>query len=191
MPHHLPLSEVADIQAGMPTLPDGGQRIPVLTVKALAEGGRLVGPPDELVPGPVAASRYKLEAADIVLAARSTALRVALVDPEHEALPFNATLLRIRCRPGRLHPEFLVAWLSHPDGREAVTAMSRSSTQQMSLTVSALEDLEVPVPSYKEQLRLAALLSAARDASTAAIAAAEARLTLAREIAFSSLSSNR
>jgi len=188
MPPLLPLSQVADIQAGLPTLPDGGAPIPILTVKALGESGRLEGPPDLLVPSLSTRPCYLLAPADILVAARSTALRSAITENEHEGIPFNATLLRIRCQPDRLDPEYLLAWLSHPLGKEAVSAMSRSSTHQMSLTASALEHLLVPVPPIAEQRRLAEFLSDARQAHDSALSAASARLALAREIAFRSLS---
>jgi len=188
MPSLLPLSQVADMQSGLPTQPDGGEPIPILTVKALGESGRLEGQPDLLVPSLSIRPCYLLAPTDILVAARSTSLRSAMAEPDHDGLPFNATLLRIRCQPDRLDPEYLFAWLSHPLGKEAVTSMSRSSTHQMSLTASALQELLVPVPAIAEQRRLAEFLSAARKAHDSALSAASARLALAREIAFRSLS---
>jgi type I restriction enzyme S subunit len=123
----------------------------------------------------------------LLVAARSTSLRSAIASGEHEGTLFNATLLRIRCQPDRLNPEYFFAWLSHPLGKEAVSSMSRSSTHQMSLTASALQDLMVPVPPIAEQRRLAEFLSAARQAHDAALAAATTRLALARELAFQSI----
>lgn len=189
MPPLLPLSQVADVQSGLPTQPDGGEPIPILTVKALGESGRLEGQPDLLVPSLSTRANYLLAPDDLLVAARSTSLRSAIAGMEHEGTPFNATLLRIRCQPDRLNPEFFFAWLSHPQGKEAVYSMSRSSTHQMSLTASALQELMVPIPPIAEQRRLAELLSAARQAYDSAVAAATTRLTLAREIAFRSLSS--
>jgi len=187
---NLPLPQVADIQAGVPTYPDADAIASFLTVKNLTEDGRLQGSGDALKPELKKIQRYLLKASDILLAARSTSLRCAMLDAESVPAFFNSTLLRIRCNPDFLNPEFLYAWLSHPVGRDAVASVSRSGTAQMSLTVAGLKKLNVPVPPIDSQARLAELLSSARQAHSAAVTAAETRLSLAREIALHSLTAN-
>ena len=187
MTPHLPLPQVAEIQAGVPTYPDAKAGVFILTVKNLTEDGRVLGSGEALKPKLKNIKRYFLKASDILLAARSTSLRCAMLDAEMGAVFFNSTLLRIRCNPALLNPEYLYAWLSHPVGRDAVAAVSRSGTAQMSLTVAGLKKLNVPVPPIDSQARLAELLSTARQAHSAAVTAAETRLSLAREIALHSL----
>lgn len=61
---------------------------------------------------------------------------------------------------------------------------SQSTTGQLNLTASSIADVMIPVPSWQDQMKAVELLHIAAIANHHAIAAADTRLTLAREIAF-------
>lgn len=178
----IPLSILADIQPGLSTVYGGDETFPFLTVGALMEGGRLSSVLDRLTPQAEAFTRYRVQTGDILLAARSTSVRCGIVEDAQQGTLFNSTLLRIRCDPQRLHSEILFAWICHPEGTAAIASRSRSSTSQLNLTAAALEDLLVPTPDRASQSSLASLLFAARESHQNATAAADLRLSLAREL---------
>ena len=184
-----PLSAVAEIQTGLPTKswnPAGrGHPDKVVTVRSLELADR-VDPFSEVEPLGAVENKHRLRAGDLVLPARSTAWRPALAPASWEGMPFNATLLAVRCS-SQILPEFLLAWLSHPEGEEAIRSLSQSGTAQMNLTQGALAQLRTPVPPLELQHRFVTLLAATDDSRRHAIAAAEARWRLAHDIVFQHL----
>jgi len=98
-----------------------------------------------------------------------------------DGVVLNATLIAVRSMPA-LDPRLLAAYLSHPNGQAALEAVVQSATIQMNLTVNALRELEVPVPSAKDQKRMVDLLSAADLAFESAVHAAQLRRRLANEV---------
>lgn len=97
---------------------------------------------------------------------------------------FAANLIRIHAHSGKIHPRFLHAWFCHPEGRAALIASSQSTTGQLNLTASTIARVMIPVPPWQDQLKAVEFLHLASIAHHHAIAAAEIRLSLAREIAF-------
>src|SRR5262245_11813536 len=67
--------------------------------------------------------KYRAAAGDVLLSARSTSLKAAIVTKELDGVVINATLLGIRCLP-ILEPRLLVAWLNHLEGRAALESVS-------------------------------------------------------------------
>ncbi len=181
----MPLGELADLLAGAATKgARPGSRsglIDVLTVRAL-RGGRI--DPDEVSrarPLTSETARYRVNADDVLVPARSTFFTAALVPPELHGTVFNSTLIRIRCSD-RLHPRVLAACLCHPAGLAAIEAISQSGAVQMNITVRAMRELLIPVPPAAEQERLASMLEAADAAYSAALQSAERRRRLAGDV---------
>ncbi len=131
--------------------------------------------------------KYRLHPEDILLTAKATPANLRCGYLSAEWRPrwlFAANLIRIHAHPGKIHPRFLHAWFCHPDGRAALVGSSQSTTGQLNLTASSIADVMIPVPSWQDQMKAVELLHVASIAHHYAIAAAETRLTLAREIAF-------
>lgn len=181
------LRTLARLQAGMPTTADAyghGEGDPLITVRAVREGQVdevELHTFDELAGGRVD-PKYRLEAGDILVPARSTMIQVALVPPHLEGAIFNATLIRLRCRPERIAPALLRAYLDHPDGRAQVEAVSQSGTHQLNITVSALGEVEVPLPPLDEQGPLVETLGMSDRAYFAGLEAAERRRRVSQDI---------
>ena len=184
------LGEIAHIYVGLPTkisdTRETGRLGNVLTVRSLTGTGIAR---DELAIVDFDGrdiQKYQVAAGDVVLSARSTGLKAAIVPDELDGTIINATLLGVRCLPS-LEPRVLVAWLSHPEGRVALENISQSATLQMNITVTGLSKLEIPVPPLEAQRQMATLLETADEAYVAAVASAENRLRLAREVVITQL----
>jgi hypothetical protein len=185
-PHMLPLEKVAEVIPGVatrtPPAQGGARNQRVLTVWALTEHGIDAGDIAELdVLGKIA-DNQRLQPGDVLLPARSTRVMAVVVPPALAGIPINATLVAVRCGP-QLNPQILAAYFNHPAGQLAIQSAAQSGTAQINLTAAALRQLPVPVPPPDQQACLAEMLSAADEAYTAAIQAAETRLRLARNLA--------
>ena len=187
-----PLSELATIQTGIPFL-----------ASADVDRGELVFMPaslrgdEELLPHPSMAQpaklltnpedKYRLRPEDILLTAKANPanLRCGFLSAEWEPRwLFAANLIQIHARPGKIHPRFLHAWFCHPKGRSDLIGSSQSTTGQLNLTASSIADVMIPVLPWQDQMKIVEFLHVASIAHRHAIAAAETRLLLAREIAF-------
>lgn len=100
-------------------------------------------------------------------------------------LPYEFSMLSsvalIRPRPGALNPDYLAAWLNHPDTyRGVVEAQSGCAIQRMVL--QQIRDMEVPLPPLTDQERIAAGLTASLAAVDGARRAAADRLAAAEAL---------
>ncbi len=115
---------------------------------------------------------------------------MGIVPSELDGVIVNATLIGVRSLPV-LDPRLLAAYLTHPDGQSALEAVTQSATIQMNLTVNALRELEVPVPSPEDQRRMVELLTAADLAFESAVHASQLRRRLANEVVIDQLTGVR
>ena len=191
---HKQLGDIAQIYVGLPTKGADSTQVGrsgnVLTVRSLT--GTDIDPAALSV---VHFNRYnvaKYQAApgDVLISARSTSLKTAIVPENLAGKVVNATLLGVRCLP-ILEPRLLVAWLNQPEGRTALEDVSQSATLQMNITVAGLSRLEIPVPPMHEQKRLVELLESADEAYAAATQAAESRRQLVQQVVVSQLLTGR
>ncbi len=174
---HILLKKVALVFTGPPApsarvrtvLRETGQvEAPLLTVGAIGEGNILSGEVKTTFADTESAlADYRVAEGDILIAARSTLMRCAVVPPELDGAVASSSVLAIRCNPERLLPRMLAAFFEHHAGRAALLGASQSTTEQLSLTVKALKELPVPVPPIEVQQRTVGLLVAA-DAVRAA-----------------------
>jgi len=190
-----PLSEIATIQTGIPFLAsadvDGGE--PVF-IPAAIRGDDEMLPDDSMVqPATLLVSpedKYRLRPQDILITAKATpgTLRCGYLSAEwSRRWLYAANLIRVHAHSGKIHPRFLHAWFCHPEGRASLIGCSQSTTGQLNLTAGALASVMVPVPPWQEQMKAVEFLHVAAIAHRSAIAAAESRMILAREIAFNPL----
>lgn len=181
------LNTIADIQIGVPTVArDAVGRhvgVPLITVRAIRDGRLDHDAVQAIADAGVAEDpRYQVKARDLLIPARSTSLQAAMVPEGLAGAVFNATLIRIRCTSDRLAPALLKAYFDHPEGRAQVESVSQSGTHQMNITVSALGELEIPLPDPDRQAALIAALQSAELACTAGIETAQLRRDVARDI---------
>lgn len=164
---------------------------PLLTVGAMGERAILL---DEIktvhADTESALADYRVTEGDILLAARSTLLRCAIVPLELDGAVASSSVLAIRCDPARILPRMLAAYFEHHAGRTALLGASQSTTEQHSLTVKALKELPIPVPPIAVQRRMVGLLEAADAQRDAAEESIRIRYQTALHLAVTSMTQN-
>jgi restriction endonuclease S subunit len=130
--------------------------------------------------------RHLLEPDDVLVTARSTVFKVALVPPSATRTLADSSLLVVRPALHGLGP-YLWWYLTSTSGRQQAEARMVGSTV-LALTASALEDLELPLPEQEALYRIAELVEASEQAYRAAIEAARLRRGLVRDAVIARLS---
>ena len=118
---------------------------------------------------------------DILVTARSHAVKVALVPPEVSGTVAGATLFVVRAPdPGTGLAHFLWYYLSSTVGRARVAARL-TTTALPTLSVRALRDVPVPVPPWDRLYRTADLIEATEESRAAALDAVRLRHDVVRD----------
>ena len=125
-------------------------------------------------------SRYLLQAGDVVLLARGSAIRAALVSPDVAATDViaSANFLIIRTDASRIKATVLLAYLNSPQGSAALIAQSSGAVIQ-SVSASSLAGLNIPLPDMLAQDEIDELYQASTEAYRATLALAEQQKVLA------------
>lgn len=184
-PPRRPLAEIAELFVGLPAhiLAERANLdgVAVLSVANLSDSGVSADSSKRVSLDPRTHERYRVEADDVLLSARSTSARVGLVPESLAGAVINSTLLAVRCT-SRLAPRLLAAYLRSPDGSLALESVSQSGAAQMNLTARGLGRLEVPVPPEDEQQALVELVATADTAFESAVSAAKERRSLVTQL---------
>ena len=118
---------------------------------------------------------------DILVTARSHAVKVALVPPDVSRTVASATLLVVRAPdPGSGLAHFVWYYLSSTIGRARVAARL-TATALPTLSVRAIEEVPVPVPPRDELHRIADLIGAAEESRAASLEAVRVRHDVVRD----------
>ena len=124
---------------------------------------------------------HLLQPYDVLVTARSQAVKVALVPPGVTRTVAAATLLVVRTAdPGSGLGHYLWYYLSSERGRAAITSRLTATTLP-TLSAKALGEVQVPKPPPNELSRLAELIEAAEESRTAALEAVRARHDVLRD----------
>jgi hypothetical protein len=127
----------------------------------------------------VKTEKHLLRPDDVLVTARSSAFKAALVPPTVERTVADATLSVVRAHQLDLGP-YLWWYLTAPPGRDPARAEMTGATV-LSLPVARLAELLLPLPPLVELRRIAELVEASERAYAAAIDAARLRRTLFRD----------
>ena len=136
------LGEIAAVYVGLPTkqsdIRGTGRSGNILTVRALRAPISIATSLSRSTPRIFGRDmdKYRAAGGDVLIAARSTSLKTAVVPADLDGTLINATLVGVRCQPV-LEPLLLLAYLRHPDGQAALAGVAQSATAQMNITVSA------------------------------------------------------
>jgi type I restriction enzyme S subunit len=102
-------------------------------------------------------SGYRVREGDILIVrtngSRSLIGRSAVVDGSLDAA-FASYLIRYRVNHEIVTARWVQVALSSPQGRATLESMAASSAGQYNLSLSKLDNVEIPVPSLSEQARL-------------------------------------
>jgi hypothetical protein len=127
----------------------------------------------------VKTEKHLLRPDDVLVTARSSVYKAALVPPSETHAVADATLLIVRGREPDLGP-YLWWYLTAPAGREQ--GLSRMTGAVVpALTAASLGDVELPLPGPAELHHLTMLIEATEQAYAAATEAAHLRRTLYRD----------
>lgn len=185
-----PLAQIAEVFLGLASLrhvaedAGGATVVSVINVRDLDDGR--VAPRDRLEVRAVApglpADRYRVRADDVLITCRGTQLKVAQVGEGVEGAVISSNLIAIRPGPDLLAP-VLFAYFRSTSGRAALRGRNRSSNLTLALSPTSIGRIEVPVPPFEAQRRIADLVQAAEENYAAAVGAAEWRRKVAHEVA--------
>ena len=129
--------------------------------------------------------RYRLKTSDVVITARGTSLKSAIIPDRWNGALLSSNLIAVRLGE-RLRPELLIVFLQSAVGRQAI-GRRLSGSNLLTLTPRSLGEVEVPVPPAAEQEILAELVTIARIQYQEALFVAEMRRKLAHRIVFDRL----
>lgn len=154
----------------------GAASVPVVHVKdidedVLADRDRLerVAIPKEKL------GRQELRRGDILVSARGTLLKCAVIGASHEGCVASGNFIVVRTGPSSpVRPELLCAFLRQAE-TQALLLSRVSSTAQPALTIRDLESLSLFVPAPDKQDMLVRLIRASEDLYRTAIDLARLR----------------
>jgi type I restriction enzyme M protein len=137
------------------------------------------------VPHPARMEPYRVRTNDIVVTARGTNLKIAMIPERWNGAVLAWNLLGIR--PGaQLRPELLLAYLRSRAGRRAIDRRLAGTTLLL-LTANGLGEIEVPILPLDQQQRVGQLIAAAEEQYEHALLAAEMRRDIAHKIALDTM----
>ena len=155
------LKEITEsISIGVPSYiikeSEGGvNQLPVINLKDITAEGIS---PDTLTSIPAAQdknfNRFKVAAGDVLVAARGTKFKAALVGAEVSGAIAAANLITVR--PGKeLYPAFLAAYLTSATGEKQVLTRAKATTaSQLLINVSDIEELDIPLLPFEVQKKI-------------------------------------
>lgn len=123
--------------------------------------------------------RHLLRPYDVLVTARSTIAKAALVPPSLSRAVANATLAIVRPKDPEMGL-FLWWFFTSRYGRTQLESRMVGTTVQL-LRVSALAEIEVPVPPVRDLRVIAELIESSERAYESAVRAAEIRHALVRD----------
>lgn len=119
---------------------------------------------------------------DILVTARSEAIKVALVPPALSRCVAAATLLVVRAtEPGSGLPQFLWYYLTSTRGRTALAGRITRGMTVPTLSARALAEMPLPLPSRSRLATVARLVDQSNEAHRASLEATRLRRTVVRD----------
>lgn len=182
------LGDIAEVFAGVgvsreDTIERPGEKLPVIGVRDLQDGA--VTAIDKLdtvgFSSPSKAATYAVREGDVLVTGRGTLLKFGLVGDETAGAVASGNVIVVR--PGlQATGGALFAILSSDVFRPKIEVLRRGATTLLSLSPKDLAKLEIDLPTFDEQQRIAALVIDTQTAYRTAIEAAEIRRALARRL---------
>lgn len=182
------LGDLAAVFAGIgvsrkETIVRPGERLPVIGVRDLRDGG--VTPLSALdtvaFRSPAQARNYEVFPDDVLVTGRGTLLKFGLVGNDTWRAIASGNIIVIRPDGAKgVIGAVLYAILSSDVYRPKIEVLRRGATTLLSLSPKDLAKLEIRLPPFEEQRRIADLVRESQLAYRTAIEAAEIRRVLAR-----------
>lgn len=136
----------------------------------------------------VKTEKHLLRPQDVLITARSTTIKSALVPPALTRTVAGATLLVVRPREPELGlGHYLWYFLTSSHGRAQVASRLKAGATIASLSAKSLEEITVPLPHPRRLNRLADLIEESERAYASALDAAQQRRVVIRDSIIGSL----
>lgn len=187
--HSIPLRDLAEslfMGVNLVRVPKdrAAATVPVIHVKDVAEG--VLPDVDELdgiaLPGVSQYERQRLLPDDLLVSARGTLMKCAIVPPSHAGAVASSNFIVVRLgKAAPLPAELLYAFLCQP-AVQARFLNRAGGTAQAALTIRDLETLSVPLPPQDMQPALARLFTVAEEQYRVAVECARLRREEALDI---------
>ena len=182
------LGDVSDVFAGIgvsreETIERPGERLPVIGVRDLRDGAVTPLTALETVAfrSPAQAQNYEVLPDDVLVTGRGTLLKFGLVGDKTRRAIASGNIIVVRPDSTKaVIGAVLYAILSSDIYRPKIELLRRGATTLLSLSPKDLAKLEISLPPYEEQRRIAELVRESQIAYRTAIEAAEIRRVLAR-----------
>ena len=186
--HFARLGQVAEVFAGIGvsreyTVERLGEKLPVIGVRDLQDGAVASRSALDTVsfPSPSKAESYAVQADDVLVTGRGTLLKFGLVGEETVGAIASGNIIVVRPGEGA-RGGALFAILSSDVFRPKIEVLRRGATTLLSLSPKDLAKLEINLPPFDEQDRIAAFVKDTQIAYRTALEAAEIRRSLARRL---------
>ncbi len=160
------IGEIADVSGGIQKSPariPNKHHRPFLTVRNVQRGELDLSNIErfEITPGELL--RYRLETGDLLIVEGNGSIdqigRNAIFRGEIEDCIHQNHLIRVRLNKSQADPDFVSLFLNSDMGKSQMTKKAETTTGLHTLSVSKVEQLEVPLPELVEQRQIVARLN--------------------------------
>ena len=183
-----PLKLIAkEIFAGAPLystekMKESADGLPLINIKDVAEGTVKFGTCRRLIPGEFKnLSRYIIHPKDVVVTCRGSLLKAAVIPENIDNALITSNLIAIRLGELVL-PEFLTIYLNIKEGQRKILTSATSADTRLVLTVSNVEELEVPVLPISSQKQIIDLMASSIEQYRFSLDAAVTRKKITEQI---------
>lgn len=181
------LETVAQISVGLSIgrLPEGKDSITFVQVKHVTDGGVVpIKDIDDVrdTTWTEAWEKYRIRPGDVLLTAKGSAIRVAVVEDQSAGAIATSNLLLLRPDPQRLLPEVLAAILRSPAIQKQLLDRSRSSVMAVAVSMKDVAGLTIPIPSMDTQQALQGMIAESANLRMLTQQANEQRQVMVREL---------
>ncbi len=126
-------------------------------------------------------TRFELNPGDLIMSCSGTMGKIAIVPENIKRGIINQALLKL-APSKKISNVFLQLWMQSQSFQDSLKEYSQGAAIQNVASVAILKNIEMPLPTLAEQLRIVAILDEAFDAIAKAKANAEQNLKNAREL---------
>lgn len=154
------LKEVAkEIFSGLPLygierMGEDPEGLPLINIKDVSEGTVKTDQCHRLALGDFKnASRYLVSPGDVVVTCRGSLLKAAVIPGNVERALITSNLIAMRLNDYLL-PEYLSTYINIKEGQKKLLANATSSDSRLVLTVSDIEEFEVPILTLPAQRQI-------------------------------------